>query len=151
MSRSMVIDEIDLEIVRHLWDGRKPYADIASKLGVTTNTVRNRVNKMIEASVLEIIGLIEPKAIAGHYAAFVTFKVDPAKVAKALEQICEIKGVNGVACVSGGFDIVADVLFNEEYTHEKFLFEELPKVEGLKSIETHFVVKSINWQTRYVL
>ncbi|MBW2026261.1 MAG: AsnC family transcriptional regulator [Deltaproteobacteria bacterium] len=64
------MDEINLAIIRHLWNGRKPYAEIAKDLGMTTNTVRNRVNKLLKAGVLQIIGLVDPKAVSGHYSAF---------------------------------------------------------------------------------
>ncbi len=151
MPKSIVLDEINLAIVRHLWNGRRPYAEIAKELGVTTNTVRNRVNRMTKAGVLQIIGLVDPRAIKGHYSAFLTFQVEPDKAEQALEQIGAMKAVVAAACVSGRFDIIAVAFFNEECSHERFIFEELVKVEGLKSVETHFVIKSVNWQLRYVL
>lgn len=147
----MKIDNTDLEIIRHLWDGRKPYKDIGKSLGITTNTVRNRVNKMIEAGALQIIGLVDPRVIPGHQAASIAFKVDPSKAEIILEKISKLKGVVGVACVTGQFDIIADVLFNETNTYERFIFEEIPNIDGIKSVDTSFIVKAINLQLRYVL
>ncbi len=151
MAKTKIMDETNLAIVRNLWDGRKPYAEIADELGVTTNTVRNRVNKMLEEGTLQIIGLVDPKAIEGHYSAFVTFQMEFDKIEPALEQIGAIKGVVAAIAVSGSFDIIAACFFNEEYNHERFIFEELQKVEGIKSVETHFTIKDVNWQLRYVL
>jgi Lrp/AsnC family transcriptional regulator for asnA, asnC and gidA len=65
------LDDTDLEIIRNLWDGRTPYSDIAERVGLTTNTVRNRVNRILESGVLQIIGLVSPGAIEGHHSAFI--------------------------------------------------------------------------------
>ena len=145
------MDETNLAIIRHLWNGRKPYAEIAEELGITTNTVRNRVNRMLEAGALQIIGLVDPGAIKGHYSAFLTFRIEFNKIEAALEQIGAMKEVVAAIAVSGGFDIIAACFFNEEHNHNRFIYEKLQKVDGIKSVETHFTNKHVNWQLRYVL
>jgi Lrp/AsnC family transcriptional regulator for asnA, asnC and gidA len=151
MSSVPLLDEINLKIVRHLWDGRKPYADIAKNLNINTATVRRRVDRLVESGVLQIIGLVDPKAVAGHRSAFMAFKVEPDKVPVALEQIGDMKNTVAAGWISGRFDIMAIVMFNEEYSHEKLVLEELPKIEGLLAIETFYVERGVNWQLRYVL
>ena len=145
------LDEQDLEIVRNLWDGRTPYADIAEKVGLTTNTVRNRVNKMVENGALQIIGLVNPIFVEGTSSAFLGFKVLPSKAETALGQILELKGTVGAATVSGRFDIMGIFMFNGEHSHSRFLKEELSKVDGLQSVETFFVIEGSTFQLRYVL
>ena len=39
------LDKSDIDIIRNLWGGRTPYSEIAEKVGLTTNTVCNRVNR----------------------------------------------------------------------------------------------------------
>ncbi len=145
------IDKYDLEIVRNLWDGRTPYSDIADKVGLTTNTVRNRVNRMLDDGVLQIISLIDPTALEGHQSAFIAFKVIPQRARQALEKIYTLKGVVGATMVSGQFDIMAVIMFNEEHPYERFLEEELPMVEGVLSTETFFSIGGKDFQLRYVL
>ncbi|MBL7006459.1 MAG: Lrp/AsnC family transcriptional regulator [Spirochaetia bacterium] len=147
----MKLDKIDLEIVRELYDGRTPYKNVADKIGLTTNTVRNRVNKMLENGVLQIISLVDPNAVDRHESAFIGFKIHPRDVNTIMEQISTLKGVVGAATVSGRFDIMAVVMFNEEHSYSRFLDEELKKVEGLISMETFFAVGGKTWQLRYVL
>ncbi len=145
------IDDIDLEIVRHLWDGRTPYSDIAEKMGLATNTVRNRVNRMREEGALQIIGLLHPEAVEGHQAAFVGFKVSPHYAQETLQQIQGLTGVVGASAVSGRFDYMAIIMFNEEHSYKRFLEEELPRVDGLTGTETFFAVAGNAFQLRYVL
>ncbi len=57
----MNMDEISLQIIKHLREGRKSFGEIGKNLPVTTNTVRARVRKLIENGVLEIIGSIDPE------------------------------------------------------------------------------------------
>ncbi len=144
------LDSTDIDIIRHLWDGRTPYRDIAQQVGLTTNTVRNRVNRMLKSGILQIIGLVDPSAIEGHHSAFVGFKVLPRDVGGALEHISAMTGVVGAATVSGRFDIMAVVMFNEALNYSRFL-EELRNIPGLLSSETFFVVGGKEFQLRYVL
>ena len=145
------LDEQDLNIIRHLWDGRTPYADIAEEVGQTTNTVRNRVNRMLENGVLQIIGLVDPNAIEGTSAAFIGFKVLPYKAQAALDDIQGLKGMVGAATVSGRFDIMGVFMFNQAYSYQRFLEEELKKITGLLSTETFFVIGGSTFQIRYAL
>jgi len=147
----MKTDDIDLAIIRRLWDGRIPFSKIAKEIGVTTNTVRARVNKLIENGILQIIGLVDPQAIPGHYSAIIGIKAEPRMVKQLLEKIGKLKGVVAAACVSGGFDIIAVVFFNEKYSHRDFIFNKLAKLDGLVSVETFFTMDAVNWQLRYVL
>jgi Lrp/AsnC family transcriptional regulator, regulator for asnA, asnC and gidA len=146
-----ILDEHDLKIIQNLWNGRTPYKDVAKKVGLTTNTVRNRVNRMLESGVLQIISLVNPAALENHQSAWIGFKVLPQNANTSLEAVCTLKGVVGAASVSGRFDIMAIVMFNKEHSYQRFLEEELKKVNGLLSSETFFVIGGETFQLRYVL
>jgi Lrp/AsnC family transcriptional regulator, regulator for asnA, asnC and gidA len=145
------LDKHDVDIIRNLWDGRTPYKEIAEKVGLTTNTVRSRVNKMIESGALQIISLVNPTDLEDHESAFIGFKVLPQNAAAALKDISALVGVVGAASVSGRFDIMAVVMFNEEHSYRRFIEEEVKKVDGLLSSETFFVIGGETFQLRYVL
>lgn len=52
----MKIDDINLEIMKELREGRKSFKKIADILQITENTVRSRVKKLTEEGVLDICG-----------------------------------------------------------------------------------------------
>lgn len=145
------IDEIDLAIVKQLWDGRKPYSEVADKLGVATNTVRNRVNKMIESGALQIIALLNPDVLPDHQSAYIGIKVEPQKLQVAVQQISALKGVVAAVQVSGRFDIIALAMFNATYTFRQFHEERISQVDGILSTESFFVTPGDQFQLRYVL
>lgn len=147
----MKTDDTDLAIIRHLWNGRTPFSEIAKEIGITSNTVRARVNRLIENGVVQIIGLVDPDAVPGHYSAIMGFKIKPKLAQKAVKQIGKLRGVVMAGCVSGRFDIMALVFFNAKHSHRNFIFNELAKVEGIASAETFFKMDAVNWQLRYVL
>lgn len=145
------ITRTDLDIVRHLWDGRTPYQVIGEKIGVTTNTVRNRVNRMLKNGILQIIGLVDPNAIPGHSSAFIGIKTELNKTESIAKKIGALRGVVVTARVSGRFDIITVGLFNESLTLEDFISGELSKIEGIISIETFHVSDGQKYNVRYVL
>lgn len=145
------LDDHDIKIIRNMWDGRIPFKDVAKKVGLTTNTVRNRVNRMLKSGALQIISLVNPTAIENHQSAYIGFKVLPQRANEALQSISKLKGVVGAASVSGRFDIMAVVMFNKEHSYQRFLEEELKKVDGLLSSETFFAIGGETFQLRYVL
>ena len=49
----MNIDKVNLAIIKHLRSGRKSYKKIAEQLSVSENTVRARVQKLIDHGILE--------------------------------------------------------------------------------------------------
>ena len=71
----MKIDKTNLAIIKHLRDGRKSFKKIAEELCLSENTVRSRVNKMIQSGTLEISGLVNPEAMPGHTLAMVGVKL----------------------------------------------------------------------------
>lgn len=145
------LDKLDLDIIRNLWDGRRPYSEVAQAVGLTTNTVRNRVNRMLGEGNLQIISLVHPRAISGHSAAFICIKAIPRKISKIMEEISKLKGVVAASTVSGRFDIIAVVMFNEEHSYNKFLEEKLQRIPGILSTETFFVISGKTFQLRYAL
>ena len=67
----MHLDELNRSILYQLKNGRRSFRRIAEDLAVTENTVRSRVNRMIESGALEIKALVEPEAVPGGQLAVV--------------------------------------------------------------------------------
>jgi Lrp/AsnC family transcriptional regulator for asnA, asnC and gidA len=148
---ALLIDRINMGIIRHLWDGRVPFSVIAKDLGVTENTIRARVRKLTESGVLQIIGLVDADVIPGHSTAFFGLRTRLADAPRVGEEVSRVRGVVGAGCVTGRFDVMGLALFSEEFRLYHFLAEELPKVQGIISAETFPVFKGFNFNVRYVL
>jgi len=70
-SRSMSYDKLDLEIIRSLHqDSRKPISEIAEDVNSTSNTVRRRLNRMIEEGIIELSINFNPEDSNDTFALF---------------------------------------------------------------------------------
>ena len=61
----MKLDETNKAIIKELSNGRKAFSAIAENIGITENTVRSRVNKLLEDGVLQISGLVDLPYVYG--------------------------------------------------------------------------------------
>ena len=145
----MKIDEINIEIIRELKQGRKSYKKIADKLAITENTVRARVNKLMENGVLDICGLIDPHSLPGHRAVMIGIKLSEMNIVDKGEELSKLKGVVSASVVTGRYDIILMVLFKKNFGLLEFYTEEISNVKGINYVETFVIYKSYNLKVPY--
>jgi Lrp/AsnC family transcriptional regulator for asnA, asnC and gidA len=147
----MKMDEMSLQIIKQLRNGRKSFGEIGKDLSVTTNTVRARVSKLMNKGTLEIIGSIDPEKIDNHFLVIVGVKLKTMRLVKKGEEFSRLKGVISVAVVTGRFDLILTVLLNNEFGLNEFYTQEVSKIEDVLSTETFVVYKNYNWKVPYIL
>ncbi len=145
----MKIDQINLNIIRELKQGRKSFKKIATKLAITENTVRARVNKLMENKVLDICGLIDPSSLPGHRAVMIGIKLSQMNIVEKGEELSKLKGVISASVVTGRYDIILMVLFKKNFGLLEFYTEEISKVDGINYVETFVIYKSYNLKVPY--
>jgi Lrp/AsnC family transcriptional regulator for asnA, asnC and gidA len=147
----MDIDKNNLAIIKHLHEGRKSYKKIAKDLCVSENTVRTRVQKLIDEGVLKISGLVNPESIDGHRVVIVGVKLQSMDLVNKGKEFSNLKGVVAVSVVTGRFDLILIVLLKPGFGLLEFYTEEVSKISDVQSVETFVVYKSYNLQVPYVL
>ncbi len=147
----MNMDEISLQIIKHLRDGRKSFGEIGKNLSITTNTVRARVKKLMKKGVLETIGSIDPEKIDNHFLVIVGIRLKTMRLVDKGEEFSKLKGVISVAVVTGRFDLILTVLLNNKFGLHEFYTQEVSKIEDVMSTETFVVYKNYNWKVPYTL
>ncbi|MBU2227395.1 MAG: Lrp/AsnC family transcriptional regulator [Proteobacteria bacterium] len=147
----MKIDEISLAIIKHLREGRKSFQKIAEDLSITENTVRARVNRLIEEGVLAVTGLVDPEAIPGHRLVLVGIKLGTMDLVKKGEEFSRLKGVVSVCVVTGRYDLILTVLLSDAYDLLQFYTEEVSRIQDVQSAETFVVYKTYNLKVPYIL
>jgi Lrp/AsnC family transcriptional regulator for asnA, asnC and gidA len=147
----MKIDETNIAIIKHLRQGRKPYKKIADELSISENTVRARVNKLIDKGILEISARVDPEAIPGHRVVMVGVKLKTMHLVKKGKEFSKLKGVVSVNVVTGRYDLLLVVLLNESFGLLEFYTEEVARIEDVQSVETFVVYKGYNLKVPYIL
>lgn len=147
----MKIDKTHIAIIRHLRDGRKSFKKIAEELNLSENTVRARVNKLVDEGILEISGVVNPDAIPRHRVVMVGVKLKTMDLVNKGEEFSRLPGVVSVSVVTGRFDLMLIVLLKERYDLLEFYTEAVSKIEDVQSVETFVVYKSYNLKVPYIL
>jgi Lrp/AsnC family transcriptional regulator for asnA, asnC and gidA len=147
----MNIDKTNLAIIKHLRNGRKSYQKIARELALSENTVRTRVQKLIEEGILDINGVINPESMDGHRVVIVGVKLQSMDLVNKGKEFSNLKGVVSVSVVTGRFDLIIIVLLKSGFGLLEFYTEEVSRIKDVQSVETFVVYKSYNLKVPYVL
>lgn len=146
------LDDVNLAILRALRDGRTSYRDIAADLGLSEVTVRTRATRLMDDDVLRVAGLTDVDRLPGHSLAVVAVKLNTPDLVRHGELFASLHGVISVLVVTGRFDLILTVLFNEEHDLLQFYTAEFAKCHlHVASIETFVVYKGFNAAVPYVL
>ncbi|MEJ2731096.1 MAG: Lrp/AsnC family transcriptional regulator [Deltaproteobacteria bacterium] len=132
-------------------NGRKSYQKIARDLAVSENTVRTRVQKLIEEGILDIKGVVNPESIDGHRVVIVGVKLQSMDLVNKGKEFSNLKGVVSVSVVTGRFDLIIVVLLKSGFGLLEFYTEEVSRIKEVQSVETFVVYKSYNLKVPYVL
>jgi Lrp/AsnC family transcriptional regulator for asnA, asnC and gidA len=147
----MKVDETSISIIKHLREGRKSFKKIADALGLSENTVRTRVNKLLDERIMEVSGLVDPGAIPRHRAVIVGVKLKTMDLVKKGEEFSRLTGVVSVSVVTGRYDLMLVVFLKEGYDLLEFYTEEVSRIEDVQSVETFVVYKNYNLMVPYIL
>jgi Lrp/AsnC family transcriptional regulator for asnA, asnC and gidA len=146
MKRSQpVLDDVDRAIIEQLQqDGRMPYTKLGAAVGLSEAAVRQRVQRLVDGAVVQIVGVTDPLSLGLRRMAMVGIRCegDTSAVAERLSSFAEVAYV---VVTAGSFDIVVEVVVRDD---EDFLdlVNRIRRVEGVRSTES-FVYLRIEKQT----
>jgi Lrp/AsnC family transcriptional regulator for asnA, asnC and gidA len=151
--RGPALDDLDKGIIRCLQlDGRRPYAQIGRELKVPEATVRQRAERLISRGVVQVVGVTDPLAMGFQQPALIGLKVDASKLEQIAEKIAALDEVTYLVVTAGRFDLMCEVVCEDNEHLMRVLTEDLAKIRGIRSTETmvelRFVKESYQWGTR---
>ena len=149
----MKLDDTNIAIIKELRNGRKAFSSIADKIGITENTVRARVNKLIEDGVLQISGLVNPQFIPEMQVVVMGIKLSTLDLEEKAKELLRLKGVISVMVVTGRYDLIVQLATStqDDQSLLNFFKNELSKVKGVSDVETFVVYQSHNYMVPYML
>jgi Lrp/AsnC family transcriptional regulator for asnA, asnC and gidA len=151
--RRPALDDLDKAIIRCLQlDGRRPYAQIGRELKVPEATVRQRAERLISRRVVQIVGVTDPLAMGFQQPALIGLKVDANRLDEIAQKIAALDEVTYLVVTAGRFDLMCEVVCEDNDHLLRVLTEDLAKIRGIRSTETlvelRFVKESYQWGTR---
>lgn len=150
--KAAVIDDVSKAIIEQLQvDGRKSYAEIGKAVGLSEAAVRQRVQKLTESGVMQIVAVTDPMQLGFHRQAMIGVRVtgDTRVVA---DKLAAMPSVDYVVLTAGTFDILAEVVCENDLDLITMLNSEIRTLHGVLSTETFVYLKLhkqlYNWGTR---
>ena len=128
------MDNLNLQIIKELKiDARKPFKQIAEKIGVSTQTVIKRYNKMKETGVIQFCSIsINLEKIGYKGSAHLLIKSTPgSNFSKTIEKIKKTPNIIFAGRVIGDFEGYAVL----EFKNIKDLYEKVIQIRSSPDIE----------------
>jgi Lrp/AsnC family transcriptional regulator for asnA, asnC and gidA len=151
-TRQSQLDEVSKLIIEQLQkDGRKSYSEIGKVVGLSEAAVRQRVQKLTESGVMQIVAVTDPLKLGFSRQAMIGVKCvgDVTQVAEALTRI---PSVDYVVLTAGSFDVLAEVVCENDDQLIALLNERIRALPGVISSETFVYLRLhkqfYNWGTR---
>jgi len=146
------LDAVSKTIIELLQeDGRRSYSDIGRVVGLSEAAVRQRVQRLTESGVMQIVAVTDPMQLGFHRQAMIGIRVsgDTRIVAEA---IAKVEAIDYVVITVGAFDVLAEVVCENDDQLLALINDVIRPIEGVASTETFIYAKLqkqlYNWGTR---
>jgi Lrp/AsnC family transcriptional regulator, regulator for asnA, asnC and gidA len=154
-SRSSVtvpLDAISKAIIEQLQeDGRRAYATIGKAVGLSEAAVRQRVQRLVESGVVQIVAVTDPMQVGFTRQAMIGIKCEGDLDALA-DTLAELPEVDYVVITAGGFDLLVEVVCEDDEHLLEVLNTKIRALPGVHGTETFVYLKLrkqlYNWGTR---
>src|ERR671938_363906 len=103
---TVVLDDTSRRIVEQLQqDGRRPYATIAKSVGLSEAAVRQRVQRLLDAGVMQIVAVTDPLRVGFRRQAMIGVRAE-GDLARVADRLAEMPEVDYVVITAGSFDLL---------------------------------------------
>lgn len=147
------VSALDKRIIEHLQqDGRRPFTQIAADLGVSEAAVRARTNRLVERGILQVVGVTDPLKLGFQQQAMIGVRCESNRLLEVADAVSAFPEVDYVVITAGPFDLLIEVVCEDNEALLQFLTEKLRAVEGVRETETfvylRMVKQTYQWGTR---
>ena len=148
----IVLDAIAKRIIEQLQaDGRKSYAAIAKDVGLSEAAVRQRIQRLLDAGVMQIVAVTDPLTLGFRRQAMVGVRAE-GDLRQVASQLGELADVDYVVMTAGSFDILLELVAEDDDHLLRVINEQIRTVPGVRDTEIfmylRLVKQTYTWGTR---
>ena len=148
----ITLDDIDKQLIEALQhDGRRPYTQLAQEVGLSEAAVRQRVRRLVEGGVTQIVAVTNPLMLGFRRMAMVGIRVE-GDVRAAAEAIAALPQIDYLIIVAGSFDLLVEIVCEDDDGLLELLNDRIRAVPGVASTDTFTYLKickeTYSWGTR---
>ena len=147
-----LLDDVGKAIVEQLQqDGRRSYATIARAVGLSEAAVRQRVTRLQDAGVIQVVAVTDPLQLGFRRQAMVGVRVD-GEITAVADALAEMPEVDYVVITAGSFDVLVEAVCEDDDHLLELVGRRIRGVPGVRSTETFVYLKlrkqHYDWGTR---
>lgn len=150
-TNGFTMDDTSKAIIEQLQqDGRRSYAAIGKAVGLSEAAVRQRVQKLVDSKVMQVVAVTDPLQLGFKRQALLGIRSTGDIIATA-DRIAALPEVDYCVVVAGPSDIIAEVICANDEDLLRIITE-IRSVEGVRETETFMYLslrkQEYNWGTR---
>ena len=135
------MDVLDRAIISELQrDGRVPLTELGSRLGVSHGTVRNRLERLLEEQVIQIVAVIDPAKAGFPTQVLLGIGAVLDRMLTIEKELARLSEVYFVSTTTGRLDFLVAAAFASDFQLRDFLARKLSKIDGIRATETFHII-----------
>lgn len=140
------LDDIDRGLIDALLeDGRMTFRSMGARVGLAGDAVRERYNRLVEAGIVRVVGVPDPRVLGYHAAAAIGLSVS-GQVRAAARELAKIPEVSLVASTIGTFDVILEILARDEQHLAELIDEHVRTLDAVHAgLTTMLYLDVLKW------
>jgi Lrp/AsnC family transcriptional regulator for asnA, asnC and gidA len=152
LGHSAGIDDVGKQLIEELQqDGRRSYAALAKTVGLSEAAVRQRVQRLIDSGVMQVVAVTDPLQVGFSRQAMVGVRAE-GDLVRVADELGKIDEVDYVVITAGSFDILLELVCEDDDHLLRVLSEQVRVLPGVRDTETFVYLKltkqTYAWGTR---
>jgi Lrp/AsnC family transcriptional regulator, regulator for asnA, asnC and gidA len=146
------LDDVSKAIIEQLQqDGRRAYAAIGKAVGLSEAAVRQRVQRLLDAGVMQIVAVTDPLQVGFNREALIGVTVE-GDVVPVADAIADLPEVSYVVLTAGSFDVLCEVVCEDDDHLLDVINDRIRSISGVRSTQSFVYLKlrkqTYAWGTR---
>ena len=147
----IVLDAVSRHIIEQLQqDGRRSYASIGKAVGLSEAAVRQRVQRLLDTGVMQIVAVTDPLTLGFRRQTMIGIKCE-GDLERVAEHLAVLDEIDYVVITAGSFDLLIEVVCEDD-DHLLEILSRVRSVPSVTSTETFVYLKlrkqTYSWGTR---
>lgn len=150
-SRAVHLDDVSRAIIAQLQeDGRRAYATIGKAVGLSEAAVRQRVQKLVDAGVMQVVAVTDPLQMGFGREALIGIETS-GDIDRIGDDLARDPDIDYVVITAGSYDLIIEAVAVDD-DHLLQIINRVRAVDGVQRTETFMYLKlkkqTYNWGTR---
>ena len=140
------LDDVSKAIIEQLQqDGRRSYAAIGKVVGLSEAAVRQRVQRLVDSGVMQVVAVTDPLELGFARQAMVGVRVQ-GPLEPVADALSALEEVDYVVITAGSYDVLAELVCESDDHLLSLISGKIRAIEGVVSTET-FMYLQLRKQT----